>query len=206
MTKTYNLTITELQAQAIAHACDLLSRVQIGQWREIVDWLPLQKPIDYDELHQDTKVIGDILSKHMIDNINGCASSLGIGHPDLPKNNGVLYDLYKVITRELSMERLISEGKIPHKNVSRNQLPITVNYDEIHRWGDEPLAEIQKVTSPSQKEGGWSLVRYTYDGDHKVYETLFKGAQNECSSYAFDHFTDDIGMCLLDSQGREWNL
>jgi hypothetical protein len=26
------------------------------------------------------------------------------------------------------------------------------------------------------------------------------------SQYGFDTFRDDIGMCLLDPQGREWNL
>lgn len=147
MTKTYQITVTEEQARALCFACDVLQRVQLGQWREIVDWLPLKKPIDYEELHQDQRIIGAILSKHMIDGIDGMASSLGIGHPDLPKNNGVLYDLYKVITRELSLERLIEEGKIPHKNVSRNDLPITVDFDQIYKWGDEPLAKIKKVTS-----------------------------------------------------------
>lgn len=145
MTKKYTLSITESQARAISYACDLLQRVQLGQWREIIDWLPLQKPIDYKELHQDQRIIGSILSKHMIDNIDGGASSLGIGNSNLPENNGVLYDLYKVINRELSMERLVDEGKIPHKNVSRNQLPWTVNFDEIHRWGDEPLAKIERI-------------------------------------------------------------
>ena len=145
MVKTYTLTITEAQAQALAYACDVLQRVQLGQWREIIDWLPLQKPIDYEELHQDQKIIGSILSKHMIDNIDGQFSSLGIGSSNLPDNNRVLYDLYKVITRELSMERLIDEGKILNKNVPRNQLPWTVNFDEIHRWGNEPLAKIEKV-------------------------------------------------------------
>lgn len=145
MTKTYQLTITEEQARALCFACDVLQRVQLGQWREIVDWLPLKKPIDYEQLHKDTRVIGEILSNHMIDGIDGGASSLGIGHPDLPKENGVLYDLYKVISRELALERLLDEGEIPHKNVSRNQLPWTVDFDEVHRWGDEPLAVMERV-------------------------------------------------------------
>ncbi|MFO0006449.1 MAG: hypothetical protein ACK559_35540, partial [bacterium] len=86
--KTYNLTITEKQARALVDATDLLQRVQLGQWREIQDNLPLQKPIDYEELHQDMSLIGAILSKHMIDGIDGGASSLGVGHPDLPESNG----------------------------------------------------------------------------------------------------------------------
>jgi hypothetical protein len=143
--KTYTLQITESQARALLYATDLLQRVQLGQWREIVDWLPLKKPIDYNELHQDQRIIGEILSKHMIDGIDGGASSLGIGHPDLPKNNGVLYDLHCVIRRKLAIERAVEEGVIEDKNVSRNQMPITVDFDEVRRWGDEKLAVMERV-------------------------------------------------------------
>jgi hypothetical protein len=143
--KVYNLQITESQARALSFACDLLQRVQIGQWREIIDWLPLKKPIDYEELHQDQRIIGAILSKHMIDNIDGGASSLGIGHPDLPKNNGVLYDLYCVIRRKLAVERAVEEGLIENENVSRNQMPITVDFDTPYKWGNEKLAVMERV-------------------------------------------------------------
>jgi hypothetical protein len=143
--KVYNLQITELQARALLYATDLLQRVQLGQWREIIDWLPLKKPIDYNELHQDQRIIGEILSKHMIDGIDGGASSLGIGHPDLPKNNGVLYDLYCVIRRKLAIERAVEEGVIEDKNVSRNQMPITVDFDEVYGWGTEKLATMERV-------------------------------------------------------------
>ncbi len=90
--KTYNLTITEKQARALVDATDLLQRVQLGQWREIQDNLPLQKPIDYTEFHQDMKIIGAILSKHMIDGIDGGASSLGVGQRHLTKCKDTLYD------------------------------------------------------------------------------------------------------------------
>jgi hypothetical protein len=143
--KTYNLQITEEQARALLYATDLLQRVQIGQWREIIDWLPLKKPIDYEELHADRRIIGAILSKHMIDGIDGGASSLGIGHPDLPKNNGVLYDLHCVIRRKLAVERAVEEGIIENENVSRNQMPITVDFDEPMKWGDEKLAVMERV-------------------------------------------------------------
>jgi hypothetical protein len=143
--KTYTLTITEEQARALQHATDVLQRVQLGQWREIVDWLPIQKPIDYNEFHQDQRIIGAILSKHMIDNIDGGASSLGIGHPDLPKENGVLYDLYCVIRRKLAVERAVEEGLIENENVSRNQMPITVDFDTPMKWGNQPLAKMERI-------------------------------------------------------------
>ena len=144
--KTYNLTITEKQARALMDATDLLQRVQIGQWREIQDNLPLQKPIDYQELRDDFQIIGAILSKHMIDNIDGGASSLGVGHPELPESNGILYDLHRVIRRKLSVERAVEQGIIENENVSRNKMPITVDFDTIMMWGNEPLAKLERVS------------------------------------------------------------
>ena len=143
--KTYTLTITEKQARALMDATDLLQRVQIGQWREIEDNLPLQKPIDYQELRDDFQIIGAILSKHMIDNIDGGASSLGVGHPDLPESNGILYDLHRVIRRKLSVERAVEQGIIENENVSRNKMPITVDFDTIMMWGNEKLATIERI-------------------------------------------------------------
>jgi len=145
MTKTYTLTITEKQARALMDATDLLQRVQIGQWREIEDNLPLQKPIDYQELRDDFQIIGAILSKHMIDNIDGGASSLGVGHPELPESNGILYDLHRVIRRKLSVERAVENGIIENENVSRNEMPITVDFDTIMMWGTEKLATMERV-------------------------------------------------------------
>jgi hypothetical protein len=143
--KTYTLTITESQARALSFACDVLQRVQLGQWEEIVDWLPLKKPTDYTKLHADRRIIGSILSKHMVDGIDGYGSSLGIGHPDLPKNNGVLYDLHCVIRRKLAVEQAVEEDIIENENVSRNQMPITVDFDTPMKWGDEPLAKMERV-------------------------------------------------------------
>lgn len=144
--KKYVLTISESQARAISAACDLLQRVQLGQWREITDWLPLQKPIDYEELRQDEKIIGAILSKHMIDNIDGGFSSLGIGHPDLPKNNGVLYDLHCVIRKKLAWEHAVEEGYIESEDSPRKWPEMmTVDYDPPMGWGDEKLATMERI-------------------------------------------------------------
>ncbi len=143
--KLYNLQITEKQAKALMEATDLLQRIQLGQVREIQDNLPLQKPIDYSQLHNDMRLIGSVLSNHMINNIDGGASSLGIGHPSLPESNGILYDLHCVIRRKLAVERAVENGVIENENVSRNKMPITVDYDTPMRWGSEKLATIERV-------------------------------------------------------------
>ena len=153
MTKTYTLTITEKQAWALQEATDLLQRVQLGQWREIEDNLPLQKPIDYEELRNDFKIIGALLSKHMIGNINGYGSSLGIGHKDLPESNGILYDLQCVIRHKLSWERAVEQNIIESEDSPRKWPEMmTVNYDPPMKWGNEPLAKMERVIEdPLQK-------------------------------------------------------
>jgi hypothetical protein len=67
------------------------------------------------------------------------------GIQTFPQNNGVLYDLYCVIRRKLAIERAVEEGVIEDKNVSRNQMPITVDFDEPMKWGTEKLATMERV-------------------------------------------------------------
>ena len=145
-TKTYTLTITEAQARAISFACELFQRVQLGQWEEIVDWLPMKRPINYDQLHADRRTIGKILSQHMIDEIDGYGSSLGVGHPDLPGNNGVLYDLQCVIRKKLAWESAVERGVIESEDSPRKWPEMMqVSYDDPMKWGDEPLATMERV-------------------------------------------------------------
>lgn len=146
MTKTYTLTITEKQAKALVDATDLLQRVQLGQWREIEDNLPLKKPIDYEQFHNHMQLIGSILSNHLLDNIDGYASSLGIGHPELPESNGILYDLHCVIRNKLAWERAVEQGIIESEDSERKWPEMmTVDYDPPMKWGNEPLAKMERI-------------------------------------------------------------
>ena len=54
----------------------------------------------------------------------------------------------------------------------------------------------------------WSLVKYEYDGDHKVFEELYQGTEKECREYAYENYTDkeQTNMCLMDYEGREWDV
>jgi hypothetical protein len=146
MTKLYNLTITKEQAVAISFACDVLQRIQLGQWEEIVDWLPLKRPTDYEQLHADRRTIGKILAYHMIDGIDGYGSSLSIGHPDLPKNNGVLYDIHQVIRYKLAWEQAVENGVIESEDSPRKWPEMMqVCYDDPMKWGDQPLAKMERI-------------------------------------------------------------
>jgi hypothetical protein len=146
VTKTYTLTITEEQAKALQYATDLLQRVQLGQWEEMVDWLPLKRPTDYNLLHEDRREIGKMLSRHMVDGVDGYGSSLGVGHPSLPACNGVLYDLHCVIRKKLAWERAVEEGVIESEDSGRKWPEMMqVCYDDPMKWGEEPLAKMERV-------------------------------------------------------------
>ena len=142
--KVYTLQITEKQVQALKKATDLLMRVQLGQWREITDHLPLKQPIDYAELHQHLDLIGRILSVYLIDSIDGYGSSLGVGHKKLPESNSILYDLHCILRRQLAVERAVESGQIENENVPRSQMPCGVDFDTPFHWGSEPLAKIER--------------------------------------------------------------
>ena len=54
----------------------------------------------------------------------------------------------------------------------------------------------------------WGLYKFTYDGDHKMYEMLFEGTEEECRQYAYENYTDkeQTNMCLMDWEGRDWQV
>jgi hypothetical protein len=45
-------------------------------------------------------------------------------------------------------------------------------------------------------------------GDHKMYEMLYEGTEEECRQYAYDNYTDKeyYQMCLMDWEAREWEV
>jgi len=49
----------------------------------------------------------------------------------------------------------------------------------------------------------WALCEWFPEGDHKHYNLIFEGTYEECKDYA-THLYDNPNLCLLDSEGREW--
>lgn len=147
MTKTYILTLTEKQLQAISDATDCFQRIQLGQWREAVDNLPINwKTVDYSEYRDDIDQIGRILSKYMIDNINGTNSSLGVGNEKLPESNSILYEIHRVIRHKLSWEKAVEDGIVESEDSPRDwSKMMTVNYDSPMKYSNEPLPKIERI-------------------------------------------------------------
>jgi hypothetical protein len=36
----------------------------------------------------------------------------------------------------------------------------------------------------------WGLYKITYDGDHKMYDMLYEGTEEQCRQYAYENYTD----------------
>ena len=142
MSIMYNVKLTKAQLQALVKATDLLQRIQIGQWTRIEDHLPLDKPIDYDTL----KTIGEMLSPHLKDNVNGMNSSLGIGHPEVSSDNSVVYDMHCAFRSYLAWEEAVDQGVVESMS-SERKFPdmIGVSYDKPLHWGEEPLPVIERI-------------------------------------------------------------
>ena len=142
---TYNLTINEKQAQVIAQALDLASRIQMGQWCEFIEWLPQQRRFCGNDLREQLQ---PIMNKHFAEAkpdecpqpIRGWGSHYSIHSPYVHDTARVAWDLQKVIEHRLAWDRNPSGG-------------ITVDFDGPHCVGDEPIAVMEKVNR-DQSEGG----------------------------------------------------
>lgn len=148
MTKLYNIQVTEEQLIVLQDATELLTRVMLGQWREIIDWLPLNKEFNYTQFHDDCDEIGKILSKYMYQNIDGHVSSLGIGNDYVHRYHVVSYDITCSIRHKLSWERAVEKG-IVESETSPRKIPemITVDFDEPRQWSAQPLIKIERIQS-----------------------------------------------------------
>jgi hypothetical protein len=146
MTASYQLTVTEAQLQCIMAATDLYQRVQLGQWQEIMTSLPLQKPVDWQLLRDTFDSMSSLLAPHCIDNVDGKGSSLGVGHPALPADNSIAYDIHRTIRHKLAWQRAVSEGIVASETSARKWPEmLTVDYDAPMKWSTEPLPTIEQL-------------------------------------------------------------
>ena len=111
---TYTLTVTENQARLIAQAMDIVSRVQIGQWHEFIDWLPQQQRFCRHTLREQLlPVMSEHFRKTKPDGcpyaIDGWGSHYGIHSEYVPDTARVAWDLKKVIEHRPPIPKVLSE-------------------------------------------------------------------------------------------------
>lgn len=145
MSQQYTIKLTKNQLEVIQTATDLLTRIQLGQWDEIIQHLPIRKDVDHKSLYSDKRVIASILSQHLKDGMDGIFASFGVGNPELPESNSIALDIHHSIRHKLSWEQAVKDGIVATED-SKRQWPemMTVNYDPPMKWSKEPLPVIER--------------------------------------------------------------
>ena len=113
------ISVTSTQANIIKDALEIYFRLGIGQFRPALEILPRPKTFKSD-WHYDMDAIGNILSKHMIDNIDGWQRHLGISSDKVDTSAKIACDMYQAI-------RYWMQSNL---------------YDKPFKIADEPMAEI----------------------------------------------------------------
>lgn len=139
----YTVTITREQAYVLIKATEILARLGIGQFRDALECLPTREFLPHG-WHEDMDAIGKLLSRHMIEGIDGYRSILGMHHNDVRENARVSWDLYQVLRNRLAWDRAIADG-IVESIESPRKWPemMQVYYDEPMRVSCQPLALVR---------------------------------------------------------------
>lgn len=141
---TYTITITEQQARTLSTACELLARLGMGQWPEILHHLPMQESKrGGDHISALLPYMGGLL----VDGIDGWHSHLGIRGSKTPDAARTAWDLYAVIRHRLAWDAAVSQG-LTAGDFRDWRTMIGVHYDDPDHVGTEPLATIARGPTP----------------------------------------------------------
>lgn len=144
---TYQLTLTERQAQVLQTALEAYARLGIGQWRPAVEHLPLRKDQDWSAWHDTLDAIGILLAQHTLHGIDGWRQSLSITGADVRPEAQIAWDLHQVVRHRLAWDQAVARGDVASLEAPRNwRAMLGVQFDDPMQWGPEPLASIAHVT------------------------------------------------------------
>jgi hypothetical protein len=128
---TYHLHINEAQARVISHACEVLARLGMGQYKDALECLPLREHAP-DGWHEDMEGIGHILKKHTTV-LHGVGAYHGITSIKTSPESKTAWDLYQVVRHRLAWDAK-PEGDA-----------MSVMFDQPMKTGDQPLAWIERI-------------------------------------------------------------
>jgi len=125
----------------ISSATDLLARVATGQWREIEKDIPKKDGICVIG-YKEKDIIGKIISKQTISNVDGWSSNLGIYNPATDNDARIAFEIHQVIRHYLSWERAIANGDV-ERGAPRNwDKMMGVSFDEPSSTSGHPLPKL----------------------------------------------------------------
>jgi hypothetical protein len=137
--RTYALIVNETQANILISALDLLSRVGVGQWGDVIDHAPQQRYTnpEHDEVERvpiDMRHATKNLLSSVGSNFVGLLphATLGLTNPHAPDAVRIAFDIQQVIEHRLAWDKN-PEGYI------------TNNFDKPMKWSEQPLPSIEAV-------------------------------------------------------------
>jgi hypothetical protein len=140
----YQLMLSPHQAETIQRACELYARCCIGQWQEAFQLVPTKTDLSHSNLHTDLRACSVVLSKYLVNDIDGNGSYLGIGHQLISEHGQTAWDIYQVTRHSLSWDRAVATGLVESRTAPRDfKTMLGVGYDEPMRYGKDPLPEIK---------------------------------------------------------------
>ena len=131
---TFTITVNEKQARAIERALDLMTRLGLGQVREVIDYLPdgYQRPYALLPREPDRdKILDSLLEVVQELGFHGFGHSYGVGHENVPDEAMIAYDLGAVMRNAIHSLR---DDEDKHFSVWGNK--------PLH-YGSEPLAKVE---------------------------------------------------------------
>jgi len=115
----YVIEVNAEQLRLLANACEVLSRVSIGQLDSAIEHLPLRSDIDnWEEYHKDRDQIRELISRYTQNGVDGYRSSIGI-YNARPYAK-ILYDLHQVF-RNVSLDN----------QETKNNTEYSINYSSV---------------------------------------------------------------------------
>lgn len=129
----YVLTLDEEQANVLSMACELLSRIHMGQLKSVADCFMAMDCCRWTEIRDKLEEIEPLITGR-----KNCF--FGIHSKEIPNRARIAWDLYQVLRHRVSHDRADREG-IPNDFSHR----MTVNYDEPMVSSGKPLSEMKKA-------------------------------------------------------------
>lgn len=170
--RSYLLHLTEEQAQTLSEACELYSRIGIGQLEEVAHMARMGVLAHKDKTDGVDAESLDAAEEALMDakrHITGMPSNASFGiHSDKVRQTFKLaWDLRQVIRHRLSWDR---RGNPAKRDWSGAGPMMGVNYDEPSASSGLPLAKMEQATDADlleQMPAGYALAKSGFGGDQE---------------------------------------
>jgi hypothetical protein len=171
-TGTYLLRLTEAQAQTLVAACDLYSRIGIGQFEEVARLASMGVLTHKDKADGATADDVDAAESALMtakQQLTGLPSnaSFGIHNDKVRPTFKLAWDLQQVIRHRLSWDR---RGNPAKREWSGPDSMMGVNFDEPHASAEHPLAKMEKASEVdmlAQLPAGFAMAKSGFGGDQE---------------------------------------